>query len=290
MSNLGANRNLALNITRASVFPAPQDVDGSVIFVIDQLNFPQLETDRFYSVYVDLSSIPTLKLPTGNVLALLMCEPHISIQTRQVRATGNGNHTLVGKPQRSEGNIDFNQANYILSYILLRLSTDSGPTSNPTQVGTDMMVRLIFGTAADNTSHTISPPSDNEPPAPLTNITAMYKQVVQSAMKSVLSGAYAIENVTGGYTEEQMVLTASLGHIITSAILFVFLMIILVAAQFRKERAAFTLVNVAAALADSDVLQKSVDITLFRKGMGKGKVLKLVPTDDGRLKLYLSEH
>ena len=94
---------------------------------------------------VDLSSIPTLKLPTGNVLAFLMCEPHASIQTRQVRATGNGNLTL-GKPQRSQGNIEFYQANYFLSYILSNFSSNSGPTSSLFQVGTDMMAKLIFGT------------------------------------------------------------------------------------------------------------------------------------------------
>lgn len=47
-------------------------------------------------------------------------------------------------------------------------------------------------------------------------------------------------------------LTSSLGHVlvVTSAILFAFLTIALGAAQFRKKRGAFTLVNVAAALAD----------------------------------------
>jgi hypothetical protein len=72
-------------------------------------------------------------------------------------------------------------------------------------------------------------------------------------------------------------------HIFTSAILFAFLAIALVAAQFRKGRVAFTLVNVAAALADSDVPQKSVEMMQFKAGKGERKVLKLVPSDDGRL-------
>jgi hypothetical protein len=62
-----------------------------------------------------------------------------------------------------------------------------------------------------------------------------------------------------------------------------FLTIALVAAQFRKGRVGFTLVNVAAALADSDLPQKSVEMTQFKAGTGERKVLKLVPGGDGRL-------
>ena len=249
-------------------------MDGSALFVIDQLTDPS-------NIPVDLSSIPTLKFPTGNVLAFLVCSPHISIQTRQVWATGNGNLTL-GTRQRSQGNIDLIQANYLLSYILLDFPKNSGPTSSRNQVGTDLMLRLLFGTEP-NIAYPIGYMPPDMPLAPLTKITTVYKQVIQSAMKVFLSGAIGTAYVPGGYSEEQMVLTSSLGHVITSAILFAFLMIALVAAQFRKGRVAFTLVNVAAALADSDVPQKSVEMTQFKAGTGGRKVLKLVPGGDRQL-------
>jgi hypothetical protein len=257
-------------------------VDGSVIFVIDQLGYSKSQVEEFYNS-VDLSSIPTLKLPTGNVLAFLLCSPHVSIQTRQVSATGNGNLTLGSKPQRSQGNIDFYQANYLLSQVLE--SVNSLPTNFISQVGTDLMVRFIFGTNTTGPIGSSYVPPVNMPmvPAPLTNITAMYKQVIQSAMKPFLSGGIATENVPGGYIEEQMVFTSSFGHIITSVILFAFLTIALVAAQFRKGQVAFTLVNVAAALANSDVPQKSLEMVEFKAGTGERKVLKLVPGGDGRL-------
>ena len=250
-------------------------VDGSVFFIINQVNESPINLTRS----VNLSSIPTLKLPTGDVLAVLLCVPHISIQTRQIRATGNGNLTL-GKLQRSQGNIDFYQANYLLSYTLESLTIDSGPTSSAGQVGTDVMAQFIFGNSS--IGHPVFP--DNLPPAPLTNITAVYKQIVQSAMKTVLSGQIATQNVPGGYTEEQTVFTSSLDHVYASAVFFAFLTIVLVAAQFRKGRATFTLVNVAAALADSEMPLKAVEMTQFKDGTGKRKVLKLVPSDDGRLK------
>jgi hypothetical protein len=267
------------NITKVSVFmPYNKStgeftvpVDGSMLFVIDQLSHPPSH-GVFHTMSLDLSSILTLKFPAGNVLAFLLCSPHVSIQTRQVRATGNGNLTL-GEPQPSQGNIDFFQANYLLSHIL---PTNSGPTTFPYQVGTDLMVRLILDTDVADLEFYL-------PPAPLANITAVYKQVIHSAMKTFLSGAIDTANVPGGYTEEQTVFISSLGHIITSAILFTFLTIVLVAAQFRKGQVAFTLVNVAAALADSDLPQKSVEMTEFKAGAGERKVLKLVPGGDGRL-------
>jgi len=213
-----------LNVTQVSVFLCNNasatefiaPVDGSVLFVVDQLNYPLSHSVDYHTISVDLSSIPTLKFPTGNVLAFLLCSPHVSIQTCQVLATGNGNLTL-GKHQPSQGNIDFYQANYLLSHILLDLPTHSGPTTEPgAQVGTDMMVRLIFGTNVARPFH--MPPAT--PPAPITNITAVYTQLIQSAMKTVLSGAVDTEPVPGSYTEEQMVFILSLGHIIVSAILF----------------------------------------------------------------------
>ena len=227
---------------------------------------------------VDYSSIPTVTLSAEVVLAFLLCSPHVSIETRQVRAFGNGNLTL-GKPQQSQGNIDFYQANYLLSNILLNFPSGSGPTTNPVyQVGTDMMQKFIFGD--QQYSHLVR----DFHPAPITNITAMYKQVIQSGMKLYLSGGLANESVPGGYIEEQMVFTSSLGHVFASLILFVFLTIALVAAQFRKRRVAFTFVNVAAALAESDVPQKCVEMTQFKaEGSGEGKVLKLVRTGDGQL-------
>ena len=254
---------------KSSEFHVP--VDGSVLFVIDQLESYNKST----TAPVDLSSVPTLKFPSGDVFAFLLCSPRVSIQTRQIWATGNGNLTL-GNPQPSQGNIDFHQANYLLSYILSDLSHSSGPTSNYGQLGTDLIIRLLFGEQSQLLPQAYEP-------APLANITAVYKQAIHGAMKLYLSGAFSTENVSGGYIEEQMVFTSSLGHVFTSAIFFAFLTIMLVATQFRKRRVAFTFVNVAAALADSDVPQKCVEMTQCKVGTEKRKVLKLVPSGDGQL-------
>ena len=235
------------------------------------------------TITMDLSSIPTLNR-YGDLVAVLMCSPHVSIQTRQVRATGNGNLTVLtlGKTQQSQGNIDSYQANYLLSFALSYLALNSGPITLKGQMGTDLMERFIFGgqpSLLDN-----NPPLNGYPPAPLPNITAAYTRIIQSAMKTLLSGTFGTVNVTGGYIVEQTVFTSSLGHVFASAVFFLFLIIALVAAQFRKRQAAFTFVNVAAALADSEsVPQKCVKLTQFEMGTGERKVLKLVPSDDGQL-------
>ena len=267
----------------ATEFKTP--MDGSTVFTIAQLDHPVMApTDSIYKngeqipPTVNLSSIPNLQFPNGNVLAFLLCSPNASIQTRQVWATGNGNLTL-GQPRRSPGNIDSYQANYILSGILSAFQNNSGPNTLERvglgDVGTDMMATLIFG---DNFKAFL-----NSPPAPLTNITAAYTRVIRSAMKTLLSGTIATANVTGGYAKEQMVFTSSLGYVITSTILFTLLAITLVAAKFRKGRDAFTFVDVAAALANSDVPQKCAEMTQFKAGREEMRVLKLVPSGDGGL-------
>ena len=73
-------------------------------------------------------------------------------------------------------------------------------------------------------------------------------------------------------------------HVYTSAIFFALLTVTLVAVQFRKRQVAFTFFNVAAALADSDVPQRCIEMTQhFKADTGEMKVLKLVPSADGRL-------
>ena len=110
------------NKTKASVFNNKKygtvPVDGSVLFVIDQLkllDYPDsriAETLPVESVWTYPPS-PHLNSPAETFSS---APPHVSIQTRQVWVTGNGNLTL-GK--RSQGNVDFYQTNYLLSYIFL---------------------------------------------------------------------------------------------------------------------------------------------------------------------------
>ena len=279
---------------KSSEFIVP--VDGSILFVIDQLVIdlpllnprpPPIYLDPLpATITMDLSSIPTLKLPTGNVLAFLMCFPNVSIETRQVRASGNGNLTLGAREtQKRQGNIDFNQANYLLSFVLSTLANSSGPTTFAGQAGTDLMEWFIFGgwTPAFESD---PPPSDaGFPPGSLANITAAYTLIIQSAMKPFLSGLIDTRIVPGGYIGNQLGFTTSLVHLCISAPLFVLLAIALVVGQFRQRWEAFTLVNVAAALANSDVPQKCVDMTQFKdsEGTGERKVLKLVRSGDGQL-------
>jgi len=58
------------------------------------------------------------------------------------------------------------------------------------------MVNLIF----NSTTGTLY----GQQSAPFVVFTAVYTQVIQSAMKTFLSGAIATANVTGGYSEAQM--------------------------------------------------------------------------------------
>jgi len=132
-----------------------------------------------------------------------------------------------------------------------------------------MMIRLIFGNNFQSNMNT--------PPAPATNITAVYTQVIQSAMKVFMSGALGRANVTGGSIQEKVVFKSSLGQVITSTILFALLTMTLVAAQFREGQDEFTLVHVAAALDGSDVPKKCLEMRQLPCA-GKGEMVRLVPS------------
>ena len=241
--------------------------DGSTVLIISQLTYsPFLEVPPLYKPSIDFSKVPTLQVSNGNILAFLLCRPHVSIQTRQVSTMGNGIFTL-GQHQPSQGNLDLSQVNYLMGEMLFysNFATNSGPLQD--DVGTEMMVRLILGNNYRFWS--------NIPPAPLTNITTVYKQVMQSATKVFLSGAFGVANVTGVRFKEQVAFKSSLGHVIASAILFTLLTMGLVVAQFRKERGAFTLVEVAAALAGSDAPQKFVEMKQ-RADAGERRTLRIV--------------
>lgn len=243
--------------------------DGRSVFVISERD-PRLSPGTTPST--NFSKIPTLHLSNGNILAFLLCNPRASIQTSQVRTTANGILTL-GQRQRSQGNLDLDQVNYLLGNVLYQFAVSSGPFNSSVGMA-DMMIRLIFGDDFQVKSNT--------PPAPLTNITAVYRQAIQSAMKTFLSGAITTANVPGGFVKEQLVFTSSFGHVIASAVLFALLTMVLVVAQFRTGRDAFTLVEVAAALADSDAVQKCVEKKQL-EGAGERKILRLVPNGKGGL-------
>ena len=77
--------------------------------------------------------------------ASLLCSPLVSIQIRQVWTTGNGNLTL-GKPHRNryQGNVDFYQANYLLSYALLGFSTRSSSVNHFSRPSGDRQEIMVF--------------------------------------------------------------------------------------------------------------------------------------------------
>ena len=254
--------------TKASVFilSGAGLSNGSTLFIISQ------NTSRSYTgtPTIDLSNVPTLQFSNENIIAMLLCSPNISIQTRQVRTTGNGIFTL-GQYQQRQGNLDLVGVNFLLGNILSEFATSSGPPQ--VDMGTDMMIRLFLGNNYNLNSNT--------PPAPLTNITTMYKQIIQSATKVFLSGELGVANVTGGLSQEQLVFRSSLGHVIISAISFALLTTSLVVAQFRKRRDSFTLVEVAAALADSDAPQKFAEIKQRQADAGERRILRLVQSDKG---------
>lgn len=185
---------------------------------------------------------------------------------------------MLGKRRyRPHGNLDPKQTNFLLAFALSSFSDSSGPLNN--WFGTEMQARLIFGQ--------VPSPYTNIAPSSLTSITVAYKGVIRSAAKTFLSGGVGTADVPGGILYHQLVFTSSLGHVIASTFLFATLTVAFVIAQFRKGRGAFTLVEVAAAVADSDVPKKCAEMKQREVGVEgtivERKMLELVTNDDGTL-------
>jgi hypothetical protein len=71
--------------------------------------------------------VPTLQILNESVIvAFLVCFPNASIQTRQVRTTGDGIFTL-GQHHQSLGNLNLAGVNDLLNSVLSNFTTTSGP-------------------------------------------------------------------------------------------------------------------------------------------------------------------
>lgn len=238
--------------------------DGSTTFAIvactegctgDQLNI--------ISIYPDLTDIPALKFTAPNntyELSFLVCKPNITIETREVRTQGS----LIlevqplpeGKAYRRQGNLDLMQTSFMLGVATSHLSVDSGPqTSTWFGLGSETQVKFIFSPAQmkalDLSTKGVTV---NIQPIPLENLTQGYTQIVQAAAKAYITDGEGTAYVPGRVSSTQLIFTSSLPNVLVSTVAFALLWALTIFAHFRKGKGYdFTLVNVGAALHDSEI-------------------------------------
>ncbi|KAF8680317.1 Eukaryotic aspartyl protease [Rhizoctonia solani] len=200
---------------------------------------------------IDMSGIPTqdyvgpLDYPyNGTVFdtltfSILVCDPRLSIETREVRLDGSGAIAVTGRGGLTrQGNLHTTQT---------RLLVGKGPDVAIADIGKMAQAQMFFG------------PFDNAAttpvliPRPVEALTQSYMIAQQAAMRSYLSGNMAWSFVPGRMQEAKLVFTSSLPHVITSTILFTLAALFIIVCHFRPETEQFTLFSVAAVLADSSL-------------------------------------
>ncbi|KAH7342034.1 hypothetical protein B0J17DRAFT_649176 [Rhizoctonia solani] len=200
-------------------------------------------------VTVNMSGIPTQEYQgvqvVGNVtepqiteFSILMCDPRLSVETREVRLDGG---------LTRQGNLHLAQTRLLVGKALKKFDSNSGPDSTVAAAGKEGQLQLFFGAVENSTLTPVLTPR------PVEELTHGYMVAQQAAMRTYLSGRMASSWVPGRVQEMKLVLTSSLPHVIVSTILFVFAAIFINICYLRSDTEQFTLFSVAAALSNSNL-------------------------------------
>ncbi|KAF8762029.1 Eukaryotic aspartyl protease [Rhizoctonia solani] len=200
---------------------------NSPILVPGEFHNAQLWNRFFFKATIDMSGIPTqdyvgpLDYPyNGTVFdtltfSILVCDPRLSIETREVRLDGSGAIAVTGRGGLTrQGNLHTTQT---------RLLVGKGPDVAIADIGKMAQAQMFFGPFDNATTTPVLIPR------PVEALTQSYMIAQQAAMRSYLSGNMAWSFVPGRMQEAKLVFTSS------------------------PETEQFTLFSVAAVLADSSL-------------------------------------
>ncbi|CAE7094541.1 unnamed protein product [Rhizoctonia solani] len=231
-------------------------------------------TEKNFYTTINMTGIPTQDYQgvrtVGNVtepqtteFSILMCDPRLTIETREVRLDGSGKITVMENRGLSrQGNLHLAQTRILLGKSLAKFGSDSGPDTMFSGVGKSAQIKMFFG-AVENS--TLTPVLE---PLPIDEITHGYMVAQQAAMRSYLSGRMSSSLVPGRMQELTLVFTASLPQVIVSTILFAFAAMFINICYLRSDTEQFTLFSVAAALSNSNLGRVCEDVKYVDRGRG----------------------
>ncbi|KAF9236444.1 hypothetical protein BU15DRAFT_77025 [Melanogaster broomeanus] len=250
--------------------------DGSTVFLLGQCLSgcsPPLISVNFA---LDLTGLPTFTAEMSNQtwsVAILVCVPNVTIETREVRNEGHGLLDVQPRPMTRQlarqGNLHPVQTTSLLSVVALSLTQSAGSMLATDRIsywplGSQVQGEVLYGkqqwdglpgsTAPDGTNVTITL-------APLEDITRGYAQIIQSAAKCVccaaksyLGGNVGMAYVPGRVSTTEIIFSSSIPNVVVSTVIFTILTVLIVLAQFRSGKGTeFTLINVAAAFHGSEL-------------------------------------
>ncbi|KAF8754104.1 Mitochondrial carrier [Rhizoctonia solani] len=227
-----------------------------------------------YRSTIDMSGIPTQEYhdvvqignstsPTTTELSILMCDPRLSVETREVRLDGTGKMTVMDNTGLTrQGNLHLAQTRLLVGQALKKFSSDSGPDTQFTGLGQAAQLQMFFGPVENVTLTPVLKPR------PIEELTYGYSVAQQAAMRSYLSGRMSSSFVPGRMQEMKLVFTSSLPHVVVSTILFTLAAVFINVCYLRSDTEQFTLVSVSAALANSNLGRVCEDVKYADRTQG----------------------
>ncbi|CAE6429385.1 unnamed protein product [Rhizoctonia solani] len=215
---------------------------------------------------IDMSELPTQEYhdviqsgnstkPVTTEFSVLMCDPKLSVETREIRLDGSGKMTVMDDTGLTrQGNLHLAQTRLLVGQSLQKFSSDSGPETQFFGIGRSAQIQMFFGPVENVTLTPILKPR------PVEELTHGYMVAQQAAMRSYLSGRMASGFVPGRMQEMTLVFTSSLPHVVVSTILFALVAVFINVCYLRSDTEQFTLVSVSAALANSNVSRVCEDV------------------------------
>ena len=150
-----------------------------------------------------------------------------------------------------QGNLHTAQTGFLLSIALSEIPDHAGPSF--LGLGSKVQASLFFGADQINSVNT-TVGDTTLLPAPQSNITSAYTQLLQSSMKTFVHGTFGTAYVPGRISQEVVVFRSSIPYVAASTALFAVLIIFVSVAHLRSGKSEkFALFSVAMALHRSEI-------------------------------------
>ncbi|KAF9236446.1 hypothetical protein BU15DRAFT_77027 [Melanogaster broomeanus] len=244
-------------------------IDGSTVFLLGQCLSGCSPSPMYINFTLDLAGLPTFTIEMSDQtwsMAILVCTPNVTIETREVRNEGHGLLDVQPRPMArqfaQQGNLHPVQTISLLSIATLSLTESAGSMTWTDRgdywpLGSQVQGAVLYGkqqweglpgdAAPYGTNVTITL-------APLEDITKGYTQIIQSAAKSYLGGYLGTAYVPGRVSTTEVIFSSSIPNVAVSTVIFVILAVLIILAQFRPGKGTeFTLINVAAVVHGSEL-------------------------------------
>ncbi|KAG2125402.1 hypothetical protein DEU56DRAFT_903754, partial [Suillus clintonianus] len=211
--------------------------------------------------WLNFTSLPTFQWNRTDglyELAFLVCKPNVQISTREVRNNGFGMLSVQPSPNgvnlKTQGNLHPRQTPALFSFAMMHAGPSTLQGAYYVDLGADVQQDFLFGREQVNNLPTSPGSIVNLTVLPTANLSLTFTSMLKSSSKAYLTGSLGTAYVPGRLLTFEVVFATSLPQLAVSTAIFILLFILTIVAHFRRGKGGdWTLINIAAAMHDSEV-------------------------------------